>query len=959
MSTYNWNKIKEALKRELKGKFTPKMHQYSFIFEDGIELLGKFIAHKLDDEDLDAQELIVLPNIDKFYNESTNRSDKLGILILLSTSFDALLHKVLFLTDNAKYCSLHSTRKGLKAYILELNLLRANSHRILYGTAAISDNSGFPIELCETYNTRNKVHEAKDWSEQDIVKNITSCLVSYLATVFDFYTVLQTFCSSTIIPVFDIDPKDSSEYKQLKIDFESLFEKEKVRESQLFDLIEISEEFNKFLINPSASFAHNRVNDVFLDDIYTIPNIKYENIDKVNKSKVDQTFNVEELIDTDPEEGIKFVFLGDNLSGKSSLCKYLYREYYIRNYLPIYLEGSSIKHNIRTGDLKKTFAKKFQQQYNTIQDFHSIESDRFIIIIDDFHKSTKGRQDFWVPLIRNINSEYRNLIIAGDKLMPIETILNKKNKSKQNIFEDFELYSILEFGPKLRSRIVKKWNSLGVDYRLVDENDILKKNDDSLKHIEKVIGNNYVPAYPFFILTLLQALENKNIQNPNYSIHGFYYELLINDSLKKAVENQKEISLYYNYLTHFSYYLFEKKIKIISKEEFKLFHNLFSKKYEVNYNINKITENLEKAKLIYINSDGIRIEHSYIYYFFTAKYLANNINKSKEKSIIEKMSQRIYRDEYASIIMFLTHLSKDEFIIDQLLVNAKQIFSEFTIAELEKDIEGINNLIKDLPKQVLEAVDIDEFREDELIAIEEREEQEKAEREIENLSDVDYDLDEDINTIDVFTKFTLAMKTIDLLGQIAKKYWGELTGNQKYSIVHETYSVGLRALSFYLNHIQENSSFIVQHLKHIVKQKHIKDKYIFERDIEDVANDFVFRMSFLTCWAIIKRISNSVGDKSLSPTFKRILGAEPFNSTHLIDISIKLDYDPKIPLKDISHFKNNRSENFLSILLLQNLVLNHLYLFKTSYKMKSKICDILGISIKDQRLIDINSKVRK
>ena len=40
------------------------------------------------------------------------------------------------------------------------------------------------------------------------------------------------------------------------------------------------------------------------------------------------------------------------------------------------------------------------------------------------------------------------------------------------------------------------------------------------------------------------------------------------------------------------------------------------------------------------------------------------------------MSQKLYEEEYGNIMIFLCHLSKDEFIIQTVLDNAKEIFSD-------------------------------------------------------------------------------------------------------------------------------------------------------------------------------------------------------------------------------------------------------------------------------------------
>ena len=182
----------------------------------------------------------------------------------------------------------------------------------------------------------------------------------------------------------------------------------------------------------------------------------------------------------------------------------------------------------------------------------------------------------------------------------------------------------------------------------------LRKNDAYISHIKAIIGKNYIPSYPFYLLSILQALESGNVQNPNYSIHGFYYEVLINECFSKAIKDRKEISLYYNYLTQFCFYLFEQGVKEISLEEFDAFHTMYCEKHDLSYRKETILQTFDSARLLYINN-GVFIKEKYVYYFFVAKYIANEIaNKQEIKQLVTKMCERVFRDEYASIIMFVT-----------------------------------------------------------------------------------------------------------------------------------------------------------------------------------------------------------------------------------------------------------------------------------------------------------------
>jgi hypothetical protein len=713
---------------------------------------------------------------------------------------------------------------------------------------------------------------------------------------------------------------------------------------------EIHSNFNKYLIDPEANFAHSKLEVISLPDIYIPPDLR--DISNPKKGATYKVVNIDILTDAIDIEGIKFGLIGDESSGKTANCKYLFTKYFNSGLLPVFLKGTDINNNIRAEAIYKIIEDKIIEQYEVPFSIDSFHIDRFLIIIDDFHKAAKGNNKYWPIIIKNIESKFKNIILTGNSLMPIENI------TKQDAFQNFDIYTILEFGPKLRQELVNNWYTLGVDQKIIDKNDILRKHDNAVALIKSIIGKNYIPAYPFYLLTILQAIESGKAQNSNYSIHGFYYELIINESFARAVKDKKEISLYYNYLTYLSYSMFEKSVKEISLDDFKKFHVAYCEKHDLTYSFETIIKTFENAKLLHINK-RVYIKENYVHYFFVAKYIANNIGKQQTKDLVTKMSIRIFKDEYASIVLFVTHLSKDEFIIDELIKNANSIFPEVIPAMLQDDIIVINNLISSLPKQILELVDVDDKRQEELEEQEvtEREEKEK-EFDSEKSNYDDFKLDDDISTIDFYAKITLALKTIDILGQVTKKHWGEIDGDQKLKLVMATYNLGLRTLNIYLQHIQNNSKEIIEHIKEVVIEKHIKDRYVLKEKIEKISRDFVFKLCFMSAWGITKRISNSIGYDKLKNSFERALIIQPTNSVKLIDLCIKLGYSG-IPITEIEEYQKDMEKNNLSYVVLQNLIIDHMYMFDTDFKIKNKVCSLLDISMKEQLKIDATSKVKR
>ena len=116
--------------------------------------------------------------------------------------------------------------------------------------------------------------------------------------------------------------------------------------------------------------------------------------------------------------------------------------------------------------------------------------------------------------------------------------------------------------------------------------------------------------------------------------------------------------------------------------------------------------------------------------------------------------------------MYLTHLSKDQYIINELLSNSRELFAEYQPARLENDIDFINKMVEKLPPQVYEPIDVNQVKDDEHDNIEEMEKMEKDFDEQQD--DRDYSIDEDITTMTMISKMIKAIKSIEIIGQVTK-----------------------------------------------------------------------------------------------------------------------------------------------------------------------------------------------
>lgn len=659
-------------------------------------------------------------------------------------------------------------------------------------------------------------------------------------------------------------------------------------------------------------FTHKQKDDIKINDIFVEPFLK-----KIITEKSTERYSSVKLFNIFNTDEYKIFISGINLSGKTIICKKVYSYLFEKGFIPILIQGSDII-KLKKEKIYNIIEQKFEKQYtykNTV--FSKIDTSKIVIIIDNIHKIPvdrhQERKQFSL-FFNIIHNQFKNIFLTSTNII--------SNDIYNEYLTNYQTFEILEFGHLLRDELVSKWNKIGCEDD-VNNNKFLRIKDDIEYDLNSIISRNYIPSTPFYILILLQSFQTRQqSNNQNYTLHGFYYQCLINDALSKAVIDRENISFYENLIKELAFHFY--KIigdKKINKDEFTIFYKKYCDDYAIDIKKHPITLTI--------------------------------------KTFID-----------AKIIIFLTHLSKDRLIINNLLVNAKKIFKNEDIKDLDNYISEMNKLTETLPKQIFKEISIQESRREELEDKEivefekkqkEAEEFEKTQKE-KSIYFKENNPDDiiDVSELDMLSQVTLALNYIDILGQVVKKHWGSLNKKDKQDIINEIYSLGIRIISIHLKQIPKEKEPIIKFLKSIITRKHIKTEYLSEDKIEEELRKFLFNFGFLISFGIVKRITHSTGYEKLDPIFKEIETNNNCNLIKLINLSIKLEYyEIEFPIKEIKEIKELLEDKLLYYQLIRLLVIDYLRLFNIDYKDKQRVCQILGISVQNQLEIDKTSKIKK
>ncbi len=708
----------------------------------------------------------------------------------------------------------------------------------------------------------------------------------------------------------------------------------------------IKDEFSGYLNDYGMPIKHPKTTiEVSFDELYVFPDVQKLELNEKIDFKRTNIINFKEILENPTSK--KFILSAKEGYGKTSACKVAFKFAYDNGFIPVYIKGSDIE-GPSLDRISKTVNKKFREQYNdnkSIDHFEQLNKEKLFIIIDDIDmagNSEKYKDQLYFTLYK----EFSNIMITGKDNFLINRYL-KKRSSDEDIIYRYEHLELMNFGSRLRGEIIEKWTMVGNQYN-VNDDELVRVFDHHEKTLNSIIGNNIVPSIPFFIVTILQTVESGET-NLSESAYGYYYEHLIRQSLIGMRLKNEDIDAFNNYLSYLAYNLFKKGDVEFSEKEFMDFHLYFNDEFALSISFTDYCNQLIKANILSLKGRSFSFKYKYIYYFFVAKFFAQKIEEKDIKKQIVDICGKLYVEDFANIIMFLSHLSKSKIIIDSVYENATKILDQFSPANLNEDIKNLNAIVETVPKITIEnQVDNMKNRKDHNIAKDSAKFELYAEDEDESSEAIDYD------SFDVIANINLATKTIEILGQILRNYYGSTPAAEKHKLAKETYMLSMRALSTFLTAFNENQEFLIKEIEKLIEDKKLTDK----KRQESAAKNFIFNLISEISRFFIDNVSHAIGTSKLNDTLSGVKKEIDTVAAELINISIKLEYDREIPFKDIEMLLHsvNTSSNLLARNILTKLSINHLRMFPADYKDKQKLINILEVKENVSRQLLVEHK---
>lgn len=711
--------------------------------------------------------------------------------------------------------------------------------------------------------------------------------------------------------------------------------------------------FATYLSDAGAPFTHPQKSALTLDDIFVYPDLSDESDTYVRERaevRMPSIIRGEDMFGQ-VRRHKRVLIMGGEKSGKTSLCKALYGDLLRAGIVPIRVDGEGLRvQDARTAARAVDACVADQYGPEMVERYRQLENTGRAVLVDDYHRARLGRrgQD---AFLAHLEVTFDLVILIADDTFQLDELARRT--SDGHALLSYRRWDIKELGHHLRAQLIERWLTIGQD-NPVDERVALHRQGEIENLVTSVIGKNLLPAYPLFVLTILQMSEANTSHSMALGAFGYYYEVLITTALDAALTTHGRrltIDTLYTFVAAVAYRQLELKRKYLTEDELDSVVADYLGAYKMSFDRHQILSILGDSRIYRkVGDDRYSFQYKYIYYYFVAKHMADNLHKPARgqdiRRHLERMTRALHVEDDANIILFFVYLTKDEETIGAILSEAKQIYAGYAPCDMDADLTA---LALDTRSEIPLTLGDERPRENrrryrqEIDRVEESLQVTRGEIEGDAIED-----EEGEHDLDEVLRLNVAVKTLQIMGQVLRNFPGTLEGETKHQLATESYVLGLRTVTAFLGIIGDTLDIFEEWFASF-----LRDRYGIE-DEDEVGRRVDTLMSYLSygvACSFIKRISQAVGSEHLKETFKDVRLSHPSTATDLIDIAIKLDHYQAFPEGEIDRLYTDLHTRHFPVQILRYLVFEHLYLCSVPMRTRQRVCAKLNIKANDPRLI--------
>lgn len=653
-------------------------------------------------------------------------------------------------------------------------------------------------------------------------------------------------------------------------------------------------------------------------DIFIYPDL-VESFRDPTLKKVRRSIPGEKVFEAIKSQAVTYVS-GPAKSGRTTLARSLFVDFAADGLAPVYLDASDP--GMRASDtLPATVARQARFQYGdgSAEAFMQLPAERRVLILDNAER-LRGRESDVASLINVFSRFAAFVVIFGDNSLGAMARISPDAWTKDGASQSFEIQT-LNFSA--RERLAEKWFDRGE----IDDFELSRQLEHATNVLDTITGKNYVPAYPIYVIAVLNAVEDGAVVDPKASTHGYFYDLLIRQALTTGSAS-RDISVYRAFLTHLAYDMYHVgRQEFLESELRESFDRYDQEIMMAGLHYEELIDELCQRGMLLRDGDVTRFRYSYLYNYFVANHLAEKIAETDARSQIDSLTKSLADEQASDILMFLAHLSHDSFIVDALLATAKSYF----VGHETETLEAIKHEEQDdVPLEYLERPQLEARRD---VA---------ANKDSQMLKTSD-EKSSELEGADIRKDITSAFHAIRVMGQVLKNFPGILPATSKVDLTRASCNLGLRLLKIGLTTMDKGVADRTE--KAIAAIRPIYPG-VPEDTLRKLAQRYLTAVRVILSYGVLKTVTMAIAAPQLERIYKLIFVGDISTAERLLQIGLSIETDKKFPAGAVVRTYDDLKNSAFARLLLKLFVIDFFDRLYVVPREKQRVCTKLGIGYK-------------
>jgi hypothetical protein len=693
-------------------------------------------------------------------------------------------------------------------------------------------------------------------------------------------------------------------------------------------LPQLAEKYLSDRADSCPPFQHPVVAEVRTGRLFVEPELSALSAENFQKTS-SITKVLQRLTDSD------ILLLGDEGSGRTTLCYFVQDELVKSGFYAVYLRYSKLA-DFSQNSLDALFEKRCKEQFVDIAGAWQANIDARVLILDDVTTVDLATPSL-KALLGRVKTHFGSIVAVADSTFYARGAFVA---SVDDQFRDFEPFAIRKFAKAKRHELITKWVELdvGLDVFLRDQ-----KIHSHEARIDALIGKNLIPSTPWLVCVCLQNGERPELSDLQASGLGEYYQYLITSALGRARVQKVHLDEHLNFLTHLAGHMERCGTLLLSTDEFVVVCDNFTRDYHRVY-ANARLALLREAGILVKDGD-IKFRFDYLYFYFFSRFVAQHMTAEERNVKIAGWAAALYKRYNVNALLFLAHHKSDIHTILNATVRAvESCLSATKRVSLDSDVLVINALGSPLRPIEIPQPQVSKEQQIHRRSLDVNDEaQESASNRATEIAETNQNLQE------LMSLFS----SIDVLGQIAKNFYGSIHRDVKQQLILEVVNAAFRAIGYFVDIYKAEPSVLRDWVSEGIQGE--TERVPSEASIDE----HIFDLYVFFVVGISTRTAQAISSEELAEDIAVVSRSQNTLAFRLLQSATQLVRPVAISVAKIEALAVEAVASPLVHQSLQHMVLEYVRLFHTRAEDRQRICNAVGVTISSIEAVNFQSRNRK